>query len=139
LTIFLKFLILSIHRKGGEGAIQFMDQSIQIPADIKQFLESIIDESKIEVLDEHMRQGMVQELYAQLDNYLASIITDQLKGEDLDVFVRMNQERKSKEEIEAYIKEKVPNAQEIFTNAFADFKNLYLESVTAAKANPTQP
>jgi hypothetical protein len=90
-------------------------------------------------LDEHMKKGMIQELFYQLDNYLASIITDQLKPEDLDVFVRMNQEKKSKEEIEAFVKEKIPNVQEVFTNAFADFKRIYLENVATAKENKAQP
>jgi hypothetical protein len=85
-----------------------------------------------------MKEQVIQELFFQLDNYLASVITDNLSPEDLEVFIKMNEEKKSKEEIEGFIKEKLPNAQEIFTNAFATFRDLYLKHVEKAKQEQSQ-
>jgi len=45
----------------------------------------------------------------------------------------MNEDKKSKEEIEQFIKTKLPNSQEVFTNAFIDFRSLYLGNVAASR------
>lgn len=104
-----------------------------IPDDIKQYLESILQEAGMLTLDDKTRDTMIEELYVQLDNYLASVIVKQLKPEDLETFIKMNEEKKPKQEIEAFIKEKLPHAQHIFTNAFIDFRKLYLGNVKTAR------
>lgn len=108
--------------------------SQQIPPEIRQFLEQLLKESEMLTLDDQMKEGMIEELFYQLENYLVTVIVDHLQPDDLEKFIAMNQEKKSKEEIEQFVNEKVPNAQEIFTNAFLEFKKMYLEDITTAKS-----
>jgi len=115
-----------------------MDNTVQIPDDIREYLNNILQEAGMLTLDDQMREGMIQELYYQLDNYLASIMVKSLEPEDLETFIKMNEEKKSKEEIENFVTEKVPNSQEVFSNALIEFRRLYLENVTKSdKQNDT--
>jgi hypothetical protein len=114
-------------------------QGQAIPPEIREFLEAMLQEAQLTTLDDQMKEGMVQELFYQLDNYLTSVIVDSMKPEDLEAFIKLNEERKPKEEIENFVREKVPNAEEIFTQAFVDFRNMYLDNVAKAKAGQTPP
>ena len=108
---------------------------MNIPQDIRTYLENIIQDAGMLTLDERTREDMIQELFMQLDNYLASLIVKNLQESDLEQFIKMNEEKKSKEEIEQFVKEKLPNAQELFTNAFIEFRALYLQNVESSRAN----
>jgi hypothetical protein len=110
-----------------------MDNQVQIPPDIRNYLESILQEAGMLTLDDQTKEGMIQELFFQLDNFLASLIVKNLKPEDLEAFIKMNEEKSSKEEIEKFVQEKLPNAQEIFANAFSEFKRLYIENVQSSR------
>lgn len=89
-------------------------------------------------LDTGMHEEMIKELYARLDNYLTSTIVDNLPPEHLETFIKMNEEKKSKPEIEQFLKEKMPNSQEVFAKAFIDFREEYLGNVTVHR-NAPQP
>src|SRR5579859_2691894 len=104
-----------------------MDQNVHIPQEIRAYLENILQDAGMVTLNEHTKEGMMQELFFQLDNYLASIVVDNLQPADLEIFIKMNEEKKSKEEIEQFVKEKLPNAHSVFSDAFLTFKKRYLE------------
>lgn len=105
-----------------------------MPPEIRQFLEQLLQEAEMLTLDDETKEEMLKELFFQLENYLSSVIVENLSPEDLEVFIKMNNEKKSKEEIEQFITEKVPNVQEIFSNAFVEFRKMYLEHVATAKS-----
>jgi hypothetical protein len=107
-----------------------LNKDIQIPQDIRGFLEGLITDAGMTV-DESLKEEMVRELYARLDNYMTGVIVDNLKDEDVETFIKMNEDKKAKSEIEAYLKTKLPNATELFTKSFVDFRNLYLGNVSA--------
>lgn len=107
-----------------------MDQTLQIPEEIKTYLTGLISDSGM-VLEAQMKEEMLKELFARLDSYMTSVIVEKLSAEDVEVFIKMNEDKKPKEEIEQFIKTKLPNSQEVFTNAFIDFRNLYLGNVAA--------
>jgi hypothetical protein len=48
----------------------------------------------------------------------------------------MNEQNKSQTEIQQFLQEKIPNVQDVFANAFADFRNLYLGKVTTSRTAP---
>ncbi len=114
-----------------------MDQELQIPDEVKGFLEGLISDSGM-VVDDSLKEDMLKELYARLDSYMTSVIVEKLAGDDVEAFIKMNEEKKSKEEIEKFIKDKLPNAQDVFTQAFIDFRSLYLNNVAAARDSNTQ-
>ncbi|HSA83695.1 MAG TPA: DUF5663 domain-containing protein [Patescibacteria group bacterium] len=116
-----------------------MDQSVPIPNELRQFLEGIINYAHPTGIDAQVKEEIMQELFYQLDNYLANVITENLTDEDLDTFVKMNEEKKPRAEIENFVKEKIPNAQEVFTQAFVHFQKMYLEKIDAARADQSKP
>lgn len=106
--------------------------NFQIPQEIKNFLESILNDANISA-EGTLREEMIKELYARLDEYLTNVIVDKMPAEHLEAFIKINEEGKSKEEIDAFLRNNLPNAQEVFTNAFADFRDLYLDNVYVSR------
>lgn len=112
-------------------------ENIEIPQEIRSFLESILADANM-TLDDVTKEEMIKELYARLDSYLTTVIVDNMPAEHLEAFMKLNEEKKPREEIDKFLKEKMPNAEEVFTNAFADFRQLYLNNVTVARNTPSQ-
>lgn len=111
--------------------------NLEIPEEIRNFLEGILLDANMN-LDNETREEMVKELYARLDSYLTTVIVDNMPAQSLEAFMKMNEEKKSKEEIDNFIKENMPNAQEVFANAFADFRQLYLNNVAVSRNIPPE-
>lgn len=110
-----------------------MDQQAQIPQEIRSFLEGLLIDANMTLTDS-MREEMIKELYVRLDNFITGIIIDTLPSPHLDTFLKMNEEKKPQPEIEAFLKEKMPNYQEVFRNAFTQFRDLYLGNIAASRA-----
>lgn len=111
---------------------------LEVPSEIKTFLEGLLADAGMRALDEGMKEEMVKELYARLDNFITSIIVENLPPEHLDAFIKMSEEKKPREEVEGFLKEKLPNAPDVFAKALLDFRDLYLGNVTVAR-NAPQP
>ncbi|HVZ67772.1 MAG TPA: hypothetical protein VG917_05965 [Patescibacteria group bacterium] len=116
---------------------QPQDQNkLMIPPEVKTFLEGILTDANMVTTDDAMRDEMIGELFVRLDSYMTTVIIDNMPAENIDEFIKLNEEKKPREEIEAYLKEKMPNAQEVLTKAFMDFRDMYLSNVTVARNAP---
>lgn len=107
-----------------------------IPAEVRTYLEGLLTDANMLFKDDGVKEEMIKELFARLDQYLAGIIVENMPDEHLEAFMKMTDENKSKEESEAFIKEKMPNSQEVFASAFADFRALYLGNMAVARNAP---
>lgn len=115
-----------------------MDQNqLQIPAEIRAYLEGLLADANM-TIDDSVREEMIKELYARLDNFITTAIVDNLPPEHLDNFIKMSEDKKPQAEIEAFLKEKMPNYQEVFTRAFAQFRDLYLGNVAVSRNAPAK-
>lgn len=112
-------------------------QSVQIPQEIRTFLEGLLRDAGMTTLDDQMRDEMIKELFARLDNHITATIVDNLPDEHIEEFISMNEQKKPSEEINKFIQDKMPNAQEVFSKAFMDFRDLYLGHVTVARNAPS--
>lgn len=83
-----------------------------------------------------MHEEMINELFVRFDNYMTSSLIDNLAEEDTEEFIKMGNEKRPKEEVEKFIQEKIPNAQEIFSKAMMDFRDMYLGNVAVARNAP---
>ena len=108
----------------------------KIPPEVKTYLEGLLADAGMSFTDDQMKEEMVKELYARLDNYVASIIVDYLPSEHYETFIKMNEEGKPKEEVENFLKQNLPNAQTVFAKAFADFRQMYLGGVAVKRNEP---
>ncbi|HVT01223.1 MAG TPA: hypothetical protein VHE53_03245 [Patescibacteria group bacterium] len=116
---------------------QPQDQNkLVIPPEVRTYLEGILKDANMTEMDETMREEMINELFARLDSYMTTVIIDNMPAENIDEFIRLNEEKKPREEIENYLKEKMPNAQDVLTKAFMDFRDMYLSNVTVARNIP---
>lgn len=112
--------------------------NLQIPPEVRNFLEGILTDAGMTTLDDQMREEMIKELYARLDNYITSAIVSKLPPEHTEAFIRLNEEKKSQEEIQQFLQDKLPNAHETFALAFSEFRDLYLGNVTVARNAPSE-
>jgi len=112
------------------------DQNTQIPSEIRNFLEGLLVDAGMKILDNTMREEMIKELYARLDNFMTAKIMENLPPEELEEFTRMAESKKTIAEMQDYLVSNIPNAQDVFTKAFLEFRDLYLGNVVAARNAP---
>lgn len=105
-------------------------QDLQIPNEIRGFIENLLNDSGMTYTDDDMKEEMVKEIFVRLDQYIASVIVSSLPADKVEDFIKMNEDRKPQAEIEAYIKEHIPNTKDVFAKAFGDFRNMYLGATT---------
>lgn len=114
-------------------------QSIQIPDEIKTFLELILQEANMTTLDDSMKQEMLSQMFERLDQHLSAVILESLPEDKVEEFIKMNEQQKPQAEIQAYLQQHIPNVQEIMANAFTEFRDMYLGSVDASRNAPNNP
>jgi hypothetical protein len=107
-----------------------------IPDEVRGFLEGMLNDASITALDDDAREDMIRELFVRLDSFMATRLLDQLPKEKVEEFIRMNEEKKSREELELFIKDNIPNAAQFFANIFTDFRESYLGKVAVNRAAP---
>lgn len=98
----------------------------QIPPEVIKFLENLLTEANIEPIDEAMREQLLLELYSRLDNFLTTTIMENMPPEKLDEFIKMNEEKRSREDLDKYMRENIPDGEMVFAKAFVDFRDIYL-------------
>lgn len=113
-------------------------QTLDIPPDVRGFLENLIQDAGLTPLDETAREQMIEELYVRLDNFLTSEIVKSLPPEQLEEFVQLNERGASQEEVNQFMNEKIPNAQDLFGAALVNFRDLYLGEAGVGNPPTTQ-
>lgn len=111
----------------------------EMPESVKTFLESLLVESGFTPIDDAMKQEMINQLYVKLDNFLSTAIIENMPPQYIDEFLKLNEEGKSKEEIENFIRERMPNAQEVFARTMVNFRDIYLGDAGVIANTATTP
>lgn len=109
------------------------DYQIAIPEDIKLFLMDMIQESGMLLLDDLVKESMMQELYVRLDSFLVSKLVENLPQEKLEEFAILEEKNAEPQVIQDFLQTNLANPQEIFLEGFSEFKNMYLESYKKAQ------
>lgn len=115
------------------------DNPVQIPVEIRAYLEDLIIEAQVPVMDDKAKEELIQYLFERLDRFLAAKIVENMTPEDTETFIKMNEEKRPREEIDQFIKDHMQDAQEVFTRAFVDFRDFYLTAQANAPQGGTQP
>lgn len=111
-------------------------ENIQIPAEVRGYLEDILLASNMTPANDIMKEVMLQQLFSRLDKYIALRLVELLQPEDAEVFIKMNEEKKTKEEIETFLQSHIPDVQQQFTNILLDFQDAYMQEITEKGTNP---
>lgn len=74
-----------------------------ISPEVYQYLSDILDDAGMTFPDKEFREEMIIELFGRLDNYLTAVIVDNMPEKHIETFIRMNEQGKSRTEIEAFM------------------------------------
>lgn len=113
-----------------------MDNNQAIPEEVQPYLEGLLADAGITPIDDAMKEGMMKDLYVRLDNFLASAILDNIPADQVEAFIQLNEKKATKEEIDGFLQEHLPNTKEVFTKAFVEFRDLYLGNTALVNHAP---
>jgi len=115
-------------------------QLAQIPQEVREYLDSLLQDAGMTGFDPVMHDAMINELYVRLDKFLIGKVVEFLPEDKLDEFAKLNEETDDPQKIQEYLSANLPNAQDVFINAFGQFRDIYLEGVrSAVSSNDNQP
>jgi len=97
----------------------------EIPSDIRQFLTLIIEDSRVTVLNENVKEYMISELYTQLNRYVESTLLSHLPE---DKRGELKKVANNGSELQQFLNENLPNSEEIYKEAFLNFSKLFIPS-----------
>jgi Protein of unknown function (DUF5663) len=112
------------------------NKPVEIPQEIRTFLESLLKDAGMTSLDKEMHESMLKELFLRLDNFMLTTIVEGLPAEKLEEFTKMSEGNTDRVALEAYLKEHIPNATEVFARAMLEFRDLYLGGVETSRNAP---
>ncbi len=112
-------------------------QNPTIPDEMRTYIIGLLNDASMGDMDPDLREEMIKEIFERLDKYITSVIIENLSAESVETFIKMNEEKRSQAEIQKFMMENIPNATEVMTKAFVDFRELYLGKVTVASTVPT--
>ena len=116
-------------------------QVAPIPDEVREYLDSLLQDAGMTGFDPAMHDAMIAELYVRLDKFLIGKVVEFLPEDKLEEFAKLNEEASDPQKIQEYLTANLPNAQDVFTQAFGQFRDIYLEGVKNAVAaqDTTQP
>ena len=115
-----------------------MDNNNQaIPQEVQPYLEGLLADAGITPVDEKMQEGMMKDLYVRLDNFLATAILDNMPPEKVEAFIKLNEGKATKEEIDKFLQTNLPDAKGVFAKAFVEFRDLYLGNTALVNHAPS--
>ncbi len=103
-----------------------------IPPEVRAFLEDLLREANIPEILPEQKELMIEELYVRLDQFLVATIAQYMPEEKLEAFTKVVETNPDPQEIQRYLQENMPNAQDVLTVAFGKFRELYLQGVSQA-------
>lgn len=104
-----------------------------IPDELKLFFRSILDEADVFIADEKDLQEIIISMYGHFNNFILSAILEHLPEDKIDDFVVITEENNSTtQEAQNYLEQNLPNAKDIISKAYEEFRNLYLETIAIA-------
>lgn len=102
---------------------------MEMDPNIKKFLQDLLLEAGMGELPEADRESMLNDLYVRLEDRLMLAVLDALPDDRrADFQSRIEADDMSAEQVEQYIRENLPSYQQVFAQAFAEFRQLYLSA-----------
>lgn len=102
---------------------------LTIPAEIYKYLDSLLSEGGVTAVLPDEREKMINELYVQLDRFMALKIADFVPSEKLQEFTQFVEKKPSIEVLQDYIQKVVPNIDDVYLKAFEEFRDMYLHGL----------
>lgn len=97
---------------------------IPMPPEIRQFLEELLVEAKIENPDPALKEMMIGDLYDRLQVRLVQVLAEHLDGSDLDRYSQLAAEDQAKGM--EFLQSKNKNMPQYFLQAMQEFRQTFL-------------
>ncbi len=106
--------------------VESPDQGIEIPEEIKKFLEGIMVEAKINTDDEEMNKETLEDLFMRMVEFINLKIVDAVPEDKLEGLNELLLKNADQEEIDNYVEEALPDAQNVYNRIMLEFRDMYL-------------
>ncbi|MFT5179627.1 MAG: hypothetical protein ACI9GH_000344 [Candidatus Paceibacteria bacterium] len=93
----------------------------------KDFLNKLLIEKGVEGVPEDVRNQMVEDLESRLEKMIDATILNNIPEGDLEEFEK-KLDSSDENEMQSFIKEKIPNLDEVLAGVFLKFRKIYLEN-----------
>jgi hypothetical protein len=100
--------------------------SMQIPPEVTTILGKVLEDAGLQSQVGKLCYEQLRELHDRLDVVMFDEILTYLPAKHLEAFVKMNDEKRSRGEIDKFLEENMPNAEEVFAGALAKFREFYV-------------
>ena len=105
--------ILNIINIALKEVIFLPDSITQIPADVRTFLEGLLEDAGLTLTDE-LRENMILDLFSRLEKKMIADAIERMQPNDVDEFTKLLEANTPREQLEKYLVEHLPNAQQVF-------------------------
>jgi len=96
---------------------------------IKKFLTDLIKEAGMGALPQADQDKMIDELYVRLEDRLMLAVMEALpEQKKIEFQNKVEADEMDAKQVEEYIRQNVPNYEQVFAKAFAEFRELYLSA-----------
>jgi hypothetical protein len=106
--------------------VPLTEPSMQISPEVTAILGKVLEDAGLKSPAGHLCYEQLRELHDRLDVLMFDEILTYLPARHLEAFVKMNDEKRSRGEIDKFLEENMPNAEEVFAGALAKLRERYL-------------
>jgi hypothetical protein len=99
---------------------------MQIPPEVTTILGKVLEDAGLQSQVGKLCYEQLRELHDRLDVVMFDEILTYVPAKHLEAFLKMNDEKRSRGEIDKFLEENMPNAEEVFAGALAKFRESYV-------------
>src|SRR5690242_15067866 len=92
-------------------------QHVEIPQEIRVFLEAVLDEADLLILNDEEEQLILENMYRQLNVFLMSKVLGTVPEEKVDGFISVSEEGTEIHKLQECLQKEIPNTGEFFEKA----------------------
>ena len=123
---FLNSVIIVQIEKSTNKIINHMLTQFSTAQLFEDFLNQLLTDAGMDTVSAEVRQQMLSDLRARLENRLLGTIVMHLPEAEISNFNKLVEDPGAEEKVAKFIDEKVPDSSELFATAMLSFRNDYL-------------
>ena len=110
-----------------------MDNQLQsarevLGPEMYEFLNSCIEEKGMGQASSELKEEMILDLAERLQAWLMQSVAKTISGQDAEALDKLTEQGASQQDIMAFLKQHIPNIEELFAQGMQEFKQTYLQA-----------
>ena len=97
--------------------------------EIKKFLQGLLVEANLGGLEPQLEEELLRDLNVRLEDRLVLTAASKLTAEKQDEFKNMTDKGVPQDEVEKFLRENVPNIEQVFAESMNEFREIYLNAM----------